>query len=85
MTVKELLEAVDSSIHVKVCSHDYADFYTKRCSAGCIDSYSLYNTIKDYLVMSITYLNSNDENHVCWLLVDAWETEERYRHQGDKK
>ena len=77
MKVKELLEAVDSSIHVKVCSHDYADFYTDAYHMGSVTTYSLYNKIKDYVVMNISYMESNDENHDCWLLVDAWEHEGR--------
>lgn len=77
MKVKELLEAIDSSIHVKVRSHDYADFYTEAYCMGSTTTYSLYNKIKDYVVMNISYMESNDENHDCWLLVDAWEHEGR--------
>ena len=84
MTVQELLEAIDRSIIVKVESHDY-DCFSTTPMKGCQSTYSLYYAIKNYIVMNISYIESNDINHQCYLFVDAWENEDRTNNGVIKK
>ena len=84
MTVKDLLESIDRKyFEVIVVSHDYDNFTTN--SVGVPDrykdlsqsSYSLYCAIKNYIVKEISHYIVDEPNHKCWLVVDAWENEDR--------